>query len=448
MFKFITALMVCIVSGTLIAVEDEMTVRLNTDAQLIPIYLAKSTEDHSGLSPGYIKQLEDVLQFDLNHNGMTSTVSQSSEKERIIQRDLRVSDQKLLEAFYVVQMQLTSEHKLHATLRALNGSLAKSLDGGVIQGNLNQDRTQIHQLADTIYKLLFNQEGIASTHILYTVRRKADKDWISEVWEADYDGENARKVLSEAGYVITPVYFPPKSGHRSGNIFYVSYKGSQPKIYAASLKGGQGHRAITLRGNQLMPSVNYQRDQLAFISDVTGNPDLFLQELSAESGPQGKPQQIFAAHKATQGSPTFSPDGKKLAFVSNKDGSPRIYMINTPKPGTPLKDVQAKLITRNSKESSAPSWSPDGKKLAYCAMTQGVRQIWVYDFATAEERQLTQGPGNKENPSWAPNSLSLVYNTNEHTSSELYLVSLNQPRSVRITSGPGEKRFPNWEPRL
>lgn len=207
---------------------------------------------------------------------------------------------------------------------------------------------------------------------------------------------------------------------------------------------------MTLRGNQLMPAISPQRDNIAFISDITGNPDLFLQAFSPEQGPIGKPRQIFTTHQATQGSPTFSPDGKKIAFVSNKDGSPRIYVIPIPLPDAKLKDIKAQLISRANRESSAPSWSPDGKKLAYCARnSDGVRQIWIHDFETNREWQLSEGSINKENPSWAPNSMHLVFNTKGSKENGLYLININQPKAVKIAEYPeGDKRFPSWEPQL
>jgi len=61
--------------------------------------------------------------------------------------------------------------------------------------------------------------------------------------------------------------------------------------------------------------INPCETRIAFISDITGNPDLFLQDFSPEKGPIGKPRQIFTTHQATQGSPTFSPDGKRIALL-------------------------------------------------------------------------------------------------------------------------------------
>jgi len=49
---------------------------------------------------------------------------------------------------------------------------------------------------------------------------------------------------------------------------------------------------------------------------ITTNPDLFVQPYDPEQGPVGKPRQIFAARLSTQGTPTFSPNGKRIAFVS------------------------------------------------------------------------------------------------------------------------------------
>lgn len=434
--------------------SEHIVVRLATERQLIPLYVAKLSDTGSGLSPSYLRQIEEVLSFDLNHNGMTYTLPQSADKEKLASKfiidNIRTKEVRSLGAYYIIQLEISKEKQLSATLAAVNSDSVKSVENIPLKGSINQDRRQIHQLADLIHKTLFGTDGIATTHILYSIRKKVSENplkWISEIWEMDYDGENPRRLVSDEGYHISPAYIPPKPGHNAGSFLYVSYKPAQPKIYMASLKGGSSKRLLAVRGNQLMPSVTRAQDKVAFICDVTGNPDLFIQDFHLETGVIGKPQQIFSAKKATQGSPTFSPDGKKVAFVSNKDGSPRIYVINVPPPGTPLKEIKAKLITRYAKESSAPCWSADGSKLAYCAMTNGVRQIWMYDFDTDEERQLTQGAVNKENPTWAPNSLTLVYNTSGQEVCDLYLINCTQPNATKITSGPGEKRFPNWEPR-
>ncbi|MFQ5728782.1 MAG: Tol-Pal system protein TolB [Waddliaceae bacterium] len=409
--------------------EGEFVVRLETENQLTPLFLAPIVGKDAGFAPEYLKSLEEVLRFDFDHNGMTYLVTES-EAAAVTRIDV-----------------LIKEHKLDVQVRFPFSEEEKVITEVPLSGYLSEDRRALHKIADTIHREFFGVEGVASTRFLYTLRRKENGKEVSDVWEADYDGANFRQVTRNAGYCVTPVYVPPKPGHLAGGFFYVSYKTGQPKIYVAPLSDGKGQPFLTLSGNQLMPTISRQRDQVAFISDVTGNPDLFLQVYSPESGATRKPRQIFTAPLAVQGSPVFSPDGTRLAFVSNKGGSPRIYVMTIPPPGVPLKEISPVLISKFNRENTAPAWSPDGTKLAYCVRTRGARQIWVYDFLTGVERQLTQGPGNKENPTWAPNSLHLIYNTSDAKACELYLINLKQAKAVKISSGPGEKRFPSWEPR-
>jgi TolB protein len=402
--------------------SEELIVSLETVRQLIPISITPFVDENSGLSKENIRLLEKVFRFDFDQNGTTTVTSKPQDY-----------------SLYSIEI-LIKERKLNA--RIISKENDKKIEGIILTGNANKDRHLIHQVADTIHKALFGENGVASTRFLY-VLKKEEKE-TSEVWEADYDGENAMQLTHNSGYAVTPTYIPPKQGAAPGSFFYVSYQTGQPKIFVASLKEGVGRRFSSIPGNQLMPAISRQRDQVAFIGDASGTTDLFLQKFNPEQGVIGKPRQIFTGKMSAQGSPTFSPDGKNIAFVSDKDGSPRIYIIEIPPTGTALKDIKTTQISRVNAENTAPNWSPDGKKLAYCARTKGIRQIWIYDFAENIEKQLTQGPRNKENPSWGPNSTHLIYNTSDRNECELYLINLNNPLPVKISSGEGEKRFPSW----
>lgn len=434
------------------SVDDSIVVVLATDNKRLPTYVAQLKNENSDFSQEYLSELTKVLKFDLDHNGMMFLLKNNQERDKLAETnapDNAPSDDawKALKAFYIVKGKVKND-KLSIRLFAMNAAKGRAVDEIQLTGNLSEDRRAIHNLADTMFKSLFGTEGIATTKILYTVKSKKCKEWVSEVWEADYDGENKRQLTYDSGYAVTPVYVPPRPKHAVGTFFFVSYKTGQSKIHYQKLSDTSCSRRLnTLRGNQLMPAISKQRDKIAFVSDITGNPDLFIQAFDPETGGVGKPYQAFATHLATQGTPSFSPDGSYIAFVSNKDGSPRIYVIDVPAPGTSLKGIKATLITKKNKESTAPSWSPDGTKIAFCSNTQGTRQIWIYDFITREERMITSGPGNKENPTWAPDSLHLAFNSTDANACDLYLINLNQSEAVKLNCGPGEKRFPCWEPR-
>lgn len=437
MWKYISLLLL-----PWLLMSEDLEVRLATRAALKPIYLSNlHADDHDWRR---FEELRSVLEFDLNTGGFGSVIPRRDDFEEAFHFpdvradfDLSIWKKEKIPFCLAVNVQ---QNRLELTAFNIEKGTSKKYPA------IPLERQAIHRLADTLQKDLFGREGIASRRLIYTQRVKNGNakglDWLSEVWVSDADGINARQVTSEKSYCLSP-YFLPNSADA---FFYVSEKSGQTKIYRASLSNPKGELMVDLRGNQALPSLTKKGTQMAFITDVAGRPDLFIQNFDSKGQMLGKARQLYSAPRATQATPTFSPDGKKVAFVSDKDGPPRIYLLNV----VNAKETQRQrphLLTKKNRENTSPSWSPDGTKLAYSAKVDGARQIWIYDFASEEEVQLTTGPENKENPSWAPDSFHLVYNTESEDTCELYLIHLNQCDPIQISKGPGQKRFASWEQR-
>ena len=426
--------------------QEEIRVHLTTESPLSPLYIAQLA-DEGGFYRAYIKKLQGVIDFDLKHSGYFKVLKEHHIKEKLIrEKSTKVAfNPKTWKEWgiaFAIRGSVANNHLRLFVLDVQKQSL-KQFEEIPLCGEISKDRKQLHKLSDALIKALLNQEGVASTRLLYSLQVKSaipeEKKWQAEIWECDWDGANARRVTHDKSYNVSPLFVPKKGS--SDPFIYVSYQLSQPKVYMSSVTNRKKSRVLSLKGNQLLPAISPQRDQIAFISDAAGRPDLFVQKLSPEGKEFGKPIQLFSYPRSTQASPTFSPDGNQIAFVSDKDGRPRIYLISAK--GS-KKRPEAKLFTKKNPESSCPNWSPDGRKIAYSAKTSGVRQIWIYDLKKEEEKQLTFGPGNKENPCWAPDSLHLVFNSTDNDSSELYIVNSNQPDAVKITNGPGKKHYPAW----
>lgn len=432
--------------------EEEIVVHLNRSQPLVPIYLTSFDQSKSAFDREYLLSLEGVLSFDLDYSGRIDILGKHPDREALF----AVENKK--EAFahpvwksekvsYVVHSAV-EDRILNVSIFSVDFQKLMHIKDIRLSGDLGEDRRSIHKLSDQIYKICFNEQGIFTTKVLYALQTPSEKNgknkYDSHIWECDYDGHNARQ-LTENHYCITPIYYP-KSKTKPQQFLYVTYQDGPSKIYISSVADEEGKPFIKLRGNQLLPTIANDHSKIAFISDASGRADLFVQPMHPERGLLGKPIQAYSFPSSVQASPSFSPDGKKIAFVSDKEGTPRIYLIDAPHHLKGRKLPHAKCLTTKNKENTCPSWSPDGTKLAYSAKTEGVRQIWIYDFDSNEERQLTSGKSHKENPCWAPNSFHIVFNTADASSSELHLVNLNQAKSIKITKGPGKKHYPSWQP--
>lgn len=125
-------------------------------------------------------------------------------------------------------------------------------------------------------------------------------------------------------------------------------------------------------------------------------------------------------------SPTWSPSGRLIAYVSFQGGRPAIYIQNR-ESGERIKLTNFKGI------NGAPDWSPDGKFMAMVLSKDGNPEIYVMELATKKLRRLTKHYAIDTEPRWAPDGKSIIFTSNRGGSPQIYRVSVSTGKVTRLT---------------
>ncbi|MFY9645133.1 MAG: S9 family peptidase [Terriglobales bacterium] len=177
---------------------------------------------------------------------------------------------------------------------------------------------------------------------------------------------------------------------------------------------------------------------VAFISNMSGRNNLWLVPSDG-----GWPMQLTISNER-QAQPTWSPDGKSIAYISDYDGDEQwdIFLVS-PKTG----QVTNLTNTREISEES-PAWSPDGRYLAYMVKpkTSSVFEIDVYDTLMRDTRHLTTGTAKDRMnvaPIWSADGKFIIYTQEQSkgTDSNVFLLDVASAQSTLLTPHDGEKTY-------
>lgn len=137
------------------------------------------------------------------------------------------------------------------------------------------------------------------------------------------------------------------------------------------------------------------------------------------------PQSLLVSSEPIM-SPTWSPDGQQLAYVSFEKKKPQIYTVN-------VSNGQRRLITDFSGINGAPTWSPDGRQLAVVLSKSGSPKIYTINLSNGAMKQLTFGDAIDTEPRYSPDGKSLLFTSGRGGSPQVYKMSLSDGMISRIT---------------
>lgn len=125
-------------------------------------------------------------------------------------------------------------------------------------------------------------------------------------------------------------------------------------------------------------------------------------------------------------SPTWSPDGNQIAYVSFESGRSTVF----------VQDVwtgQRRLITEFRGLNSAPAWSPDARKLALTLSKDGNPEIYIFDMETSGLQRVTNHDAIDTEPAWSPDSKFLLFTSGRSGGAQIYRISVSGGPAQRLT---------------
>jgi len=246
------------------------------------------------------------------------------------------------------------------------------------------------------------------TKVAFASRRDGNLD----LWVMNLDGTEVRQLTHSEGanvYCDDPQWSP-----KGDFLVYTSNKGETQSldVWVIGADGTNDHPLTVEPSTDWMPAWSPDGRQIAFVSDRGGRDSLWLMDVDGQNARQVL-ENVW--------DPCWSPEGQQLAFYSIRQNQDGLWVMR-------LGEAEPRLILSGGE---SPTWSPDGRYLA-CARPgeNNTKQIWVVDLHRGTSFPLGPPAGRQESPSWRGDGTVLLYDSDEGGNKDLWLVRLREARPV------------------
>jgi TolB protein len=303
---------------------------------------------------------------------------------------------------------------------------------GRLQDNLNKAnllakaytgesiRLQAHALSDDVVMAIRKTPGIARTKIAFKQEPSEGK---SEIYVADYDGFAPRPLTTDGSIVATPAWVP-----KSWHLFYTSYRSGFPWIYSHNLTSGERRPFAKFPGLNSGAVISPDGKRVAMILSKSGSPDLWVANIDGTGLIQ------LTKTREDESSPCWSPSGTEICYAG-RPGERRGLFVISASGGTPRR-----LNTGGEPNPSEPDWSPDGKSIVFTSQAGAFFNICTVSPQGGDVKKIVAG----EDPSWAPNSRTVVFTRRNGSKRGLSLLDVPTGRVKDTAQVSGSRSQPTW----
>ena len=378
-----------------------------------------------------------VIANDLGHSGYFNPLPPESFIEQITDfaATPRFSDWQQVQAKALVTGQAYADAggRVRIEFKLYDVNSGQLLAGQQFTASKANVRRVGHRIADMVYKALLGIDGYFDTRIVYVSESGPKDHRAKKLAMMDQDGYNPQILLDTGEIILTPRFSP-----NSQEITFMAIGKDEPRVYIYNVDTRQREIVGSFPNMSFAPrfSPDGQRVIMSLQSDDGLNSNIF--EMDLRSRQMRQLTNVAAINTA----PSYSPDGSKITFESDRSGAQQIYVMNAD-------GSNQNRISFGSGRYSTPVWSPDGQYIAFTKQAEGRFAIGVIKPDGSGERILTEGYHN-EGPTWAPNGRVLMFfrdSPGDGAGPRLWSVDITGYNEQEVPTD-GFSSDPSWSPRL
>ena len=203
------------------------------------------------------------------------------------------------------------------------------------------------------------------------------------------------------------------------------------EIYVMNADGSAQTNVTTNLAGDFMSVWSPDDRRIAFASDRDGNSEIYVMNADG-SNP------VRLTYKdATDQYPGWSPDGSKITFESDRDGKFEIYVMNADG-SSPVN------LTNHPANDFRARSSSHGNKIVFDSDRDGNQEIYVMRSDGSRQTRLTRNPSDDYGPAWSPGADAIAFTTNRDGNYEIYVMAPDGSDLTRVTNDPGWDADPAW----